>query len=863
MGIVTDQILATLNEQIKQHQVVVWFDPESAYAPVAQTLQITDTSILRFDPHKGFLALRRELEPLWGAHEKPRLLIYVPLSSQDSHHALQEYIVSGIKLEPGGHPPETNTRLAVIAKRALENALPPASLEKVIEQVEKGQLSLKEIDEIADKGIQENGALALIFGSGNPENIALRFLTDETIDAEVSLKKAGTTLSDLFQGAFGKALPKGDNLHALRKALGRHLLLVEFIHSLGDTVPTPLQSIPLPESKAARESAVRVIGTWRLRRDLGEQYARAAQALETELAVSGMDWTFESLQQTETFLGTGSILQTMTEKRIAAKPSPSLLELAQTRMHGFWSNQDPRVKLRWQIIAEAGEALLLSNKILSKLKSGLAAGSLWTHYTAGKGDPGETPWCELDTLQRRLERDLNNFDFDLGKDDSLLKLAAAAQGDYARAAQELAQRFTAAYENAGFVLPGVQQQARVFADFVQPALSAGKTAYLLVDAFRYEMARELLAQLPTEWASSLVPAIATPPTITEVGMAALVPGAERAMALSSAGAGKLAVKVNDCLLQNRADRMGLLKNKGDSSMVDTRLNEIAPLKDKHLKTRLSNANLIVITATDEIDGFWENNPSLARQMQEHIFDQLRRGIRSLFGLGVQKVIITADHGFLAGNNLVAGEPVDPPGGDTADLHRRVWVGKGGAAIPNFLRKPISAFGLGGNLEMVTPYGLAVFKSPGGSMEYYHGGLSLQEMVVPVLTISSTSPIETGKPPFHWEMEPGGKKITTRFFSVTIKGSADNLLAAPPRVRVELHSGGQVISQPVAATYGYNESTRDVSMKFIEETPGSLAPNTITLQVTEIPSASKVSLHLLDEIGTTLREKTDIPIDIAI
>jgi hypothetical protein len=416
----------------------------------------------------------------------------------------------------------------------------------------------------------------------------------------------------------------------------------------------------------------------------------------------------------------------------------------------------------------------------------------------------------------------------------------------------------------GFVLHGVTQQARVYVDFVEPSAKSVKTAYLLVDAFRFEMARELCSQLSGEWRYSLTPAVATPPTITEVGMAALMPGAEKGMAPVLAGPGKLGMIVEGSTLKSRQERIQHMAAKGIGPVVAASLSDIAPLRDKTLRNKLSNAQLILITASEEIDGLWESHPAMARQLQDHAFDQLRRGIHYLFGLGVQTVVISADHGFLAGGNLVLGEPVDAPGGETVDLHRRVWIGKGGSAIPNFLRKPVSAFGLGGDLEMVTPYGLAVFKSPGGSTDYFHGGLSLQELVIPVLTISSgSSSVDTSKPAFSWEIEPGSKKITTRFFSVTIKGYAENLLAQPPRLRVELRAGDQVISQPVSATYGYNEATRDVKMEFDPDTPGSLKPNTIALMVTETPGSSKVDLHLLDEIGVTRRKVPGIPVDIAI
>lgn len=864
MGIVIEEIKAILAGQIEQHGVVVWFDPEQAYAGALSQLAFPGVVFKRCDPQQGFLRLRRDLEPLWSG-AKPRLLIYVPLASAETHNALVEYIVSGVKLEPGAHPIERNTRLAVVARHALEKVLPPASVEKVVDDIQHNRLTLKEIEEIAEKGLElQTGALAVIFASSNPEEVALRFLTDPALDADLISKSAGPALAELLGAAFGFQPPASattsstsPDLPGLRAALARHLLLVEFLDGLGASIPPALKSMPLPANKAARESAVRVVRTWRLRRDLAAAYEKAAQKLEIEAAIAGAEWTVESLLGSETFLRCERALQSLLEVQLAAKAGPEAVQLARQRLAGFWSGQRPEVKMRWQIITTAGELLLLAGQILQALKANLPAAALFERYTGG-----DSPWCELDNLHRHLERDDNSFDIDAGHSDGLLKLAAAAQGRYAEAAQELALRFVKGFESAGFVLKGVTQQARVYADYVEPRLKTGKTAYLLVDAFRFEMARELCSQFPEVWQASLAPALATPPTITEVGMAALMPGAERGLTLAPAGPGKLGVKVDGSTLKNRQDRIQHLISKCGVPVAAAPLSEIAPLKDKTLRSKLANARLVVIIATEEIDGLWENHPAMARQLQNHAFEQLRRGIRALFGLGVQRVVVSADHGFLAGSSLLVGEQVDSPGGDEADLHRRVWVGKGGAAVPNFLRRPVSAFGLGGDLELVTPYSLAVFKA-GGSLAYFHGGLSLQELVIPVLTISSNAgAVDTGKPPFHWETDANGKKISNRFFSVIVKGNAENLLAQPPRVRVELRAGAQVISQPVAASYGYHDATRDVKMEFEAGSQVSLAPNTITLQITDIPEASKVSLYLLDEIGATLLEVAGIPIDIA-
>lgn len=857
MGIITAELFSQLQEQVKHHRVVVWFDPDQDYLQIVKDLDLPDIHFVRYEPKKGFLSLRRELEPLWDRPQKPTLVIYIPLASQDTNNALVEYIAAGVRLEPGIQPPERNTRLSVVARRALEKVLPPAAVEKVVCEVEDGKLDLQELEGIAEKGLEvQTGALAVIFETSNPEEIALHFLTDINCDQHLQEKSAETALSDLLNEAFGLNLTADDGLSSLRSALARQLLLIDFISSLHGEPPAQFASLPIPENNAALDSIRRVFRTWRSHRDLGDSYSKTTATVEASLGLASIPWTIGQLQDSETFYHTEVVLQGLVEDQLVERPTQSLVEIADRRLNGFWASQKPEVKLRWQISQEAGQLLLLAKSIQQSLKNQHSLTSLLDHYV--------NQWCLFDTNYRHLERDFANYDFEPGEHDALLQLHATVRNQYAGVVQDLSAAFTRAYEEAGFVATGVHLQSCLFADFVKPALQKQKLAYFLVDAFRYEMARELCDQLPDDWQHELVPAIAMPPTVTEVGMGALMPGAEKGIALVPASAGKLAVVIQGAVLKNRSDRMHHLEQACPVPVEIVELNEIAPLQDKHLRSRLQDAQLIVVTATEEIDGLWEGKPQMARQLQDHVFDQLRRGIRALLGIGVEKVVITADHGFLAGQNLLEGEPVDPPGGETFDLHRRVWVGRGGSVIPGFMRKPISAFGLSGDMELVTSYSLGGFKASGGSFEYFHGGLSLQELIIPVLTITKgRTSVDTGKPAFTWKVETSSPKITTRFFSVVITGQAENLLAVPPKIRVELRAGDHVVSHPVSATYGFDEVTRDVSMKFQDGTPGSLMANTVTLQIVEDLGVQQVDLYLLDEVGIVLTETKRLSVEISI
>jgi hypothetical protein len=67
------------------------------------------------------------------------------------------------------------------------------------------------------------------------------------------------------------------------------------------------------------------------------------------------------------------------------------------------------------------------------------------------------------------------------------------------------------------------------------------------------------------------------------------------------------------------------------------------------------------------------------------------------------------------------------------------------------------------------------------------------------------------------------------------------------VRVELRSKGKSVSTPVSASYGFEEATGDVTLKFAEDDNRKIEPNTVTVMVTldEEAPPKTVGLVLLD------------------
>ncbi|MCK4269708.1 MAG: PglZ domain-containing protein, partial [Methanogenium sp.] len=402
-----------------------------------------------------------------------------------------------------------------------------------------------------------------------------------------------------------------------------------------------------------------------------------------------------------------------------------------------------------------------------------------------------------------------------------------------------------------------------FSEYVAPAMEHGKVAYVLVDAFRYEMAKELLQVLPKDSAATLDAACAMVPTITEIGMAALVMMGDARPSLVSVGGGKLALDVGGRVLKDRLSRLNYLAENVDGKVLSLKLGDLLN-PSKSTKDGIQNADLVLVTS-QEIDEFAENAETYqARRYMDDVLHTLRRSFRVLSEYGVSTIIVTADHGYLFGEEIDDPMKIPSPGGETADLHRRVWVGKGGAANEAYCYFKASDQGLGGDLEIAVPCGFGVFKVPGGRLAYFHGGLSPQESLIPVLTIQSSVQEQELPTSIHLSLELGSSSITTRVCMVKIEGKATTLSdIQPPKIRVEIWSEGVIISQPLSALYGYEQATSDVQLRMSQKNSQSIDSNTITLLIPPgIQLGKTASIQLLDATtGVLLKKLENISIQI--
>ena len=869
MGKITEHLINIIAKQVKDKGVVVWYDPDKTYSGIVKELTIPDTVVLHFKD--SFFRLKRKIDPYLeylNAEDKPRencsvppkVLVYVPLERRRIDYALIEIETAGTVLEPGASSPQRNTRLRVLAETVF-GKIAPDQVQKIGKQVEEGLLSIAELDKIADE-IESVGSsvIKLIFDTTAVEEVVLRFVSTKEYDEAIISKKAVSELTSLFLKVFGVEFTSDDDPEVLRKTLAGALLTTEFLNAFpAGTRPEALSFLTISDLPAHAKLAESVCSNWRNRADFCEAYLKAARTIEKEKKLDGIDFlsesTAEALMQTETFPSLERKYIEFCEAKLLSGRSDEVLKTTNQRMHSFWSIQEPVFQLRWSILRYAALVLRLGDKVRREYKNiGKDPVEIMDRYT-----DSENPLCLLDTYYRHMEHRYALFDLEpSGEHENLEKLIALVRKKYTETLESGIEKFTNVLAAADFQIEGRTTQDEIFSRYVAPNIKAKrKTAYILVDALRYEMGREIADELAKEFEAKVEPATALLPSITSVGMAALMPKADNGMELVKTGGGKLAVAVGSTILKNRSDRLKFLQENTDAVVATCKLNGLIK-PSKKLRDKITTADLVVVTS-QELDKWGEAGDAddEIRLFMEEVLDRLGKGIRRLAALGADTIIVTADHGHLFGETIEGGMRMDSPGGDTVELHGRVWIGKGGAAGEGYLRVHAGQLGLGGNFELAFPRSLACFKTKGGTRAYCHGGISLQEMVLPVIRLQK---MKTDKPftaPAVY-LEMSVPKVTNRFFSVLATYKEKGLFATTEiRAKLVVNSDRKEVGTAAMAAYGFETGTKEIILKKDE-------PNPITIMLTQVEGVQTISIHVLDAVSQVeIGRLKNIPVDILI
>lgn len=802
-----DYLAEEIAKTVRQAGVVVWQDDQREYASVARSACPPDVAVVIFDG--SWYALRREVEDLLASEEAPQLVVYAS-SPPPADDPLAEIRAAG---------KEFKRRLPTLVRNALGGELAAAR----IEQIARDARTIEEAEAAAGGTDAADVRLVGLLGSADSVQMALAVLgmgKDDAIAAEGAWDEVATMLSEAFGGSIaGEA---GD----LRDSFTQQVVLADVARAIGQ-LPDGLADAWAPPNAEQRRRVEELLRVWRYAPQLSATYRELAAGVDRRLDLgSTLTWS-TGLQTCVAVPSIEMLCLDEAARRLSSGDNSGALVLAEGRLLDGNPWRDERADSpgsRWSDKWRAVRAIAeLHRAVEDHAIPNAPIGSLLDWYVADG-------W-KVDRAHRKLELARGA----LASFGGLEQHVTAARTAYEEWLDRLLRPTTAALAADG--LSGVSQlsQGEIHEQFVKG--QEGVTAYVWVDALRYELGVELAEAIERDITRhvNLVAATAAAPTITRVGMANLDPAAAERLTLGLV-AGKLSVTFGDRAVSTVEDRVALLRA-AHGTVANLDLGTLSQQGEKELARAIKGADLVLVRS-QEIDAAGESGLLNAAWPQfEATKQDLANAVAKLGQVGIRRVVITADHGFLALSQSV-GDPrtIDAPIGGEGELHRRCWVGKGGTTADGTERVGLAALGIRSVLDIIVPKGLAVFKA-GGGKQFFHGGLSPQELLIPVLVID----LEVAQEPQKLDLEVSiaGGRITTGVFAATVAFHGD-LFTNAVTFRV-VARGGQG-SEPVARVVsgdGYDSESGSVTI-------AADHPTVLTFQVTaNLDPNTQVEVQVLD------------------
>ena len=242
----------------------------------------------------------------------------------------------------------------------------------------------------------------------------------------------------------------------------------------------------------------------------------------------------------------------------------------------------------------------------------------------------------------------------------------------------------------------------------------GRVAVVVMDALRLEMGRDVVSRLPRAVQCDLGVAVASLPSITEVGMSALTPSSD-AMRLEVANK-KLKVFVGGRETTQKSARDELWRTAGFKVLGPEDVPLLGPSDDR------------VVVFHGAVDAIGEKLQAQFFHHAEQLVTQLCQMFKDLLQKGYE-IVATADHGFLT--LPPADDSGQLPAGTTEDevKKRRYRVSASEPLEEPVINRTASQLGFEGAVTVGFPPAASVLSAHGAST-FLHGGISLQELVIP-------------------------------------------------------------------------------------------------------------------------------------
>ncbi len=733
------QDFADLFARDPRASVALWFDSKAEFQPmldqVGDRFREDGIQLLVYDQEKGqgalWLKWATEIGPgagslvvLWLPVDRDCLI--KPTPGGVSLDCLVEYQFTGLTWLIDGRTPTLfrflkKHAVPLPASRADQDALWRGGPDSALAKYVKANLN-------RDEAFWKSRTLtiAVIEESivGDMRERLLRFLADPK-NEWMALQESGIAAEFCSQLSerYAVAEDLGRDPEGWARSFVRSLVAMEIFESMGCPDDFPYAS-ELPDP-SLRKGLKKFFKQWRRDRDHIETYQR--WALEIEDHLDCREWARSKPGHPDALrnLAIDRWLQFLQTGQAAGSSESELRryitenkDLAAVEAEGFWAKTTGDLS-GWKLVIELAELIDKIDRAVKAVEDKPSAQALVQAYAQD--------WHKIDLGHWKLQAAAR-------REQDIEILAAAADRFYLSYLEITGQAFYDGFRNEEKWPP---EGCNGVCDLI-PGLfedSPQRRAILVVDALRYDLAAYLKKSLGY---GDLTAYIANVPSVTWVGMTSLLPDCESRLEFKE-GKERLISKESAGDLCYRSNRWKVLQASGANHLgMDNegkRRDELHHLRSLTKKPKKLPKTLILFD--QGVDAISHQAKDEAIRHYEDVLADIKWSINKLQKWGYNEIHVVTDHGFVVLHGGASLHPMEVDKDTFEKLEARWGLLKEGqtslcATVP---------FPLDPSWNVVLPPGLRSFKSPG---RFFHGGATLQEVVIPHLKlVSERAPRQMG------------------------------------------------------------------------------------------------------------------------
>ncbi len=852
-----DKIQDKLNELFSSYRIVFWNDPECEFEDMLESLHLKDVSVVRPD-EIGQLKTKVSLE-IDNPNEK--FLVYsassilqynddwlldIRLYSYQFYADTASMIVEELGLHHHFLREHITKRKKFFASKEriakLKNMVSPQDLEQDIDRKMLAVLVKTENDRFFY-------IVHAVFNS-YPKDEGLDVLPSRFLD----IKKMG--LEDVFWGLAKENFGYHSENPNLRHFL-TCLLMSDLYVSIGSALPDSVRQFILPE--IATHNAAVCMSEWRDSVRMTASYDQLSEMVGESVAVERYlsEISLDVLKSAVTFFAVEKICASKCRDYVLEHKDTLdkdyIISICRTRQEMHWANK----RLGSEIIPREGlwsihEAMVSASNFIDKKKTyehGFVFNTsrdIYSEYTK-----------DLYIFDKEYRNFLEYANIADAKGWGILKdLKEYIEDVYQNwFLEELTFRWEEKAELDNWFIEETNNQYDFFGKYPEKRIGdKNATVFVIIsDALRYEAGVELNETLNRRYRlkASIDTMFGVVPSYTSIGMAALLPHVR----LELSAKGEILVDGKPCSGIDQRDEI-LSAKKGFAIKSE----ELLRLSRDESRELMREKNIVYIYH-NTIDAIGDD-----AKTENKTFEAIRRAIDEIGDiisyavntLSARFVFVTADHGFVYRDRF----PDDTSRnigskfqGDLLKTNKRFVIGKNIQINEDVHRGKLSdtcGFSPQEDAMFAVPKGMSLFYFTGGA-RFFHGGMSLQEVVIPVITV---------------EQVRGEEKQKTRRKTVGIQVLGQDHRITTGKHRFEIIQTDAVSERVKAVTYkigiySENEPVSDIQILTFDSSSQDMASRKkeVILTLKNMQFATDKKYRLIFRNADTDVEDLSVPVRI--